>query len=76
MKTGKHLVKLCRYVVLLYKAFCQLLSELRYQDTISVRCNVNNFSKAMLSHKNSMRHLEEEPGFKNVKNKHLGMPPF
>ena len=20
--------------------------------------------------------LEEEPGFKNVKNKHLGMPPF
>ena len=40
----------------------KLLSELRYQDMISVHCNVNNllpivaFSKAILSHENSMSH--------------------
>ena len=40
----------------------KLLSELCYQDMISVQCNVNNllpnvaFSKAILSHENCMSH--------------------
>ena len=40
----------------------KLLSELRYQDMISVQCNVNNllpnvaFSKTILSHENCMSH--------------------
>ena len=55
MKTGKHLVKLCRYVVLLYKAFCRTVVR-------TVQCNVNSllpnvaFSKAILSHENYMSH--------------------
>ena len=42
------------------KLSVKLLSELRYQDMISAQCNVNNllpnvaFSKAILSHENSM----------------------
>ena len=44
------------------KLSVNLLSELRYQDMISVQCNVNNllpnvaFSKAILSHENCMSH--------------------
>ena len=44
------------------KLSVKLLSELRYQDMISVQCNVNNllpnvaFSKAILSHINCMSH--------------------
>ena len=44
------------------KPSVKLLSELRYQDMISVNCNVNNllpnvaFSKAILSHANCMSH--------------------
>ena len=44
------------------KLSVKLLSELRYQDMISVHCNVNNllpnaaFSKAILSHENCMSH--------------------
>ena len=44
------------------KLSVKLLSELRYQDMISVQCNVNNllpnaaFSKAILSHENCMSH--------------------
>ena len=44
------------------KLTLKLLSELRYQDMISVHCNVNNllpnvaFSKAILSHGNCMSH--------------------
>ena len=55
-------VLLCGYVVLLYRAFCQTVVKLRYQDMISVQCNVNNllpnvaFSKAILLHENYMSH--------------------
>ena len=44
------------------KLSVKLLSELRYQDMISVQCNVNTllpnvaFSKAILSHENCMSH--------------------
>ena len=44
------------------KLSVDLLSELRYQDMISVQCNVNNllpnvaFSKAILSHENCISH--------------------
>ena len=44
------------------KLSVKLLSELCYQDMISVQCNVNNllpndaFSKAILSHENGMSH--------------------
>ena len=44
------------------KLSVKLLSELRYQDMISVQCNVNNllpnvaFSRAILSHENCMSH--------------------
>ena len=44
------------------KQSVKLLSELRYQDMISVNCNVNNLlpnvasSKAILSHENCMSH--------------------
>ena len=44
------------------KLSVKLLSEVRYQDMISVHCNVNNLlsnvalSKAILSHENCMSH--------------------
>ena len=44
------------------KLSVKLLSELCYQDMISVKCNVNNllpniaFNEAILSHENCMSH--------------------